>query len=354
MRTLFKGRGEQVLTALVITLVLMGLAALIPAVAGRLSARPAPTPRPTPSRTAPPAAVLLPEELDRDLQGVMTIVNDHTYGTAFLIDAKGDFVTAASLVSGSQSLRLVDTTGGMHAVLFVGIDSGLQIAMIRVVADGTPMGFGDATTLRLQQPVALLANAKIANLSPSTPAVVTAITPARLTLRVDDLPGNLGGPIVGPGGTVLALLNGHGTALPINLAHDDIARWRTQAGTPMPLAPYPTTLQLRGSDTTATPPSSPSGTVTVQSVSPSRASAGQDTVVSIQGTGFVDGPALHVHFAPVSGTNGAFDGTAAALVNASSLTVKVPSGRVVQDYVVQLTNGDGTVVNTQVAFTVTP
>jgi IPT/TIG domain len=354
VRTLLKGRGEQIATALVITLVLMGLAALIPTVAGRLSAQPTPAPRPTPSATEPPAAVLLPEELDKDLQGVMTLVNDHSFGSAFLIDAQGDLLTASSLVGGSASLRLIDSTGGMHAVRVQGIDQSAGIAMVRAAAEGTPEVLGDSTTIEPEQPLALLANAKVLNLSPSTPAVVTDVTVFQVRLRVDDLPGNLGGPIAGPGGKVLAILTATHTALPIDRAQGDIAVWRTQPGTLTPLAPFPNNLVLRGSDTTATPPASPSGTATVQSVSPSRVSAAQDTVLTIQGSGFVDGPALHVRFVPVSGSNGAFDGLAAALVNASSLTVKVPAGRVVQDYVIQFTNGDGTIVNTRLALTVTP
>ena len=349
-----KGRGEQVLTALVITLVLVGLASLVPAIEGRLSAQPLPTPRPTPSVTDRPAAVLLPEELDKDLLGVMTIVNDHTFGTAFLVDTRGDLLTAASLVSGSASLRLVDTTGGMHAVQLVAVDSGTGIAMIRATADGTAEVLGDSNTIAAKQPLALLTNAKVQTLSPSTPAVVTTLTSTQLSLRVNDLPGNLGGPIAGPGGKILGILTASGTALPINLALSDITTWRSQPGTVMPLAPFPSNLFLRGSDTTATPPPSSSGPVAVQSVTPSRVSASQDTVVTINGSGFVDGKSLHVRFVPVSGSNGAFDGLAAALVNGSSLSVKVPAGGISQDYVVQLTNGDGTVVNSRVAFTITP
>jgi hypothetical protein len=354
VRTLLKGRGEQIATALVITLVLMGLAALIPTVAGRLSAQPLPTPRPTPSATEPPAAVLLPEELDKDLQGVMTLVNDHAFGTAFLIDPQGDLLTASSLVSGSASLRLIDPTGGMHAVRVQGIDPSAGIAMVRAAADGTPEVLGDSTTIEPEQPLALLANGKVLNLSPSTPAVVTDVTVLQVRLRVADIPGNLGGPIAGPGGKVLAILTATGTALPINRAQGDIAAWRSQPGTVAPLAPFPTNLVLRGSDTTATPPASPSGAATVRAVNPSRVSTAQDTVVTLEGSGFVPGPVLHVRFVPVAGSDGAFDGLAAALVNASSLTVKIPAGRVVQDYVVQFTNGDGTVVSTRVALTVTP
>jgi S1-C subfamily serine protease len=342
---------DQLLAAVVIALVLASLAALIPAVAQRLAAlQPAPTPVPTPTPTAPPSAVLLQDELERDLAGVMTIVNDHTFGTAFLIDPQGDFLTAASLVSGSQSLRLVDNTGGSHPVRVIGIDTVLGLAQIRATNDGTPMPFGDPASLQIDDPVVLLASPKIANLRAATPAVLIAQSSRQLTLRVDDLPGNIGGPVVGPGGKVLGVLTRSGTALPINLSVDDVAQWRRQAGTAMPLAPLPSSLLLRGSDTT----SAPTGGPTIQAVSPTRASAGRDTVITVQGSGFIAGTMLRVHFVPLASPTGAFDGLAATLVNSSTLTVKVPAGRVVQDYVIQLTNGDGSVTSSRTAFTVTP
>jgi len=340
---------EQLLTALVVTLVVAGLAVLVPTVAQRL-AQPAATPAPTPTPTVPPASVLLPDELDRDLAGVMTIVNDHTFGTAFLIDTQGDFLTAASLIDGSQSLRLIDNTGGTHSVRVIGVDTALGLAEIRATNDGTPLPFGDPLILQLDDPVVLLASPKVANLRPSTPAVLTQRSATQLMLRVDDLPGDIGGPLVGPGGKVIGILTATGKALPINLASSDIAQWHNQAGTAMPLAPIPGTLVLRGSDTT----SSPSGGLSIQSVTPTRASAAQDTVITIAGSGFVGGAMLRVHFVPLASPNGAFDGLAATLANPSTLTVKLPAGRVVQDYVIQLTNGDGTSTSSRTAFTVTP
>jgi len=107
---------------------------------------------------------------------------------------------------------------------------------------------------------------------------------------------------------------------------------------------------LRGSDTTT----APTGGFTIQSVSPARAPATQDTVITIQGSGFSAGVMLRVHFVPLASPNGAFDGLAATPVNPSTLTVKVPAGRVVQDYVIQLTNGDGMVTSSRTAFTITP
>jgi IPT/TIG domain len=155
---------------------------------------------------------------------------------------------------------------------------------------------------------------------------------------------------VGPGGKVVGILIGSGRALPITVALTDIPQWRGQAGAPVPLAPLPDNLVLRGTDTTSAPVGGPS----VQSVSPARASAALDTLVTVQGSGFADGKLLRVQFIPLASPSGAFDGLAPTFVNPSTLTVKVPAGRVVQDYIVEVTNGDGTVTSSRIAFTVTP
>jgi hypothetical protein len=345
-----RGRGEPLLAALVITLVLMGLIALVPAVARRLSAAATPSPTATPSVSPPPAAVLLPDERDRALQGVMTIVNDHDFGTVFLIDAQGDFLTAASLVEGSSSFRLVDNTGGMHQVRLIAVDNQLGIAMIRAAAGGSPLVLGDSNAASANDPIVLLASPKVANLTTVTSGTVTEPGGTQWQVRLSALAQNVGGPIVGPGARVLALLLTTSWALPIDLVQPDIAKWHALTGSLMPLAPYPPTLTLKGSEVTATPSAGPSLT----SANPSRASASVDTVITIQGSGFVAGARLSVHFAPLAGSSGAFDGLAPTMQNASTLTVKVPAHELVQDYVIELINGDGTAVNSRLAFTVVP
>jgi hypothetical protein len=180
--------------------------------------------------------------------------------------------------------------------------------------------------------------------------VVVLRSDTQLALRIDTLPGNLGGPVVGPGGKVVGILTGSGRVLPMTVALTDIAQWRRQAGTAMPLAPLPANLVLRGTDTTSVPSTGPS----IQSVSPTRASAAQDTLVAVLGSGFSDGNMLRVSFIPLASPSGGFDGLAATFVTPSQLTVKVPAGRVVQDYVVQVTNGDGAMTSSRTAFTVTP
>jgi len=87
---------------------------------------------------------------------------------------------------------------------------------------------------------------------------------------------------------------------------------------------------------------------------PSRASSAQDLVLTLQGNGFVGGPSLAVRFIPVASPTGAFAGLKPSVLNPSTLSVKVPSGQVVQDYVIEVTNGDGATVSSHMAFTVTP
>lgn len=351
MKRVPRSQLEQVALALVIGLILVSLALLGPGTIQQLG-RPAPTstPTPTPGVSPPPAAVLLPAERDQALEGVVTIVNDHTFGTAFVIDTRGDLLTAASLIQDSSRLRVVDNSGGSHPVRVIGIDQAAGIAQIRAENGGLPMPFGDPDSLESEDPVVLLASPKVANLAPSTPAVISHVSPARLGLRVDDRPGNAGGPVVGPGGRVVGIFLRAATALPISAAQADLVQWSGRPGVLLPLADLPSNLVLRGTDTTSVPTNGAS----LQTINPTRASAAQDALVTIQGTGFLAGAALRVRFVPVASPNGAFDGLAPTLVSASALTVKVPAGRVVQDYVVQLTNGDGTLASSRTAFTVTP
>jgi hypothetical protein len=341
---------QRLATAAVAGLVVTSLAVLVPAVGSRLTTQTQPTPIPTIEPTAPPAAVLLPEELARDLQGIMVLANERTFGTAFQIDPRGRFLTAASLVSGSKQLRLVDNTGGSHLVSVVGVDTTLGLAEVLADGDGLPLALGASGGVKVGDSLVILASAKVVNLRSATPAVVTTAGPFALGLRADDLPGEIGGPLVGPGGTVLGLLTGHGSALPMAAAEANIASWRALPGTLMPLAGLPADLVLRGSNTTTTP----SGGASVQAITPARASTSQTTVVTLQGTGFVAGPSLSVLFVALASPSGSFHGAGVTFVNASVISVKVPAGATVQDYVVELTNGDGSVAAVRAAFTVTP
>jgi hypothetical protein len=254
-------------------------------------------------------------------------------------------------VRSSHGLRLVDNTGGSHQVRVIGIDQTLGLAEIQADTGGLALPFGDASTLQVGDPLVLLASPKVANLRTVTPVLVTTLVgQATIGLRGDDLPGDIGGPLVGPGGKVVGLLLQSGSGLPIGAAKSDLLAWRGQSGTLLPLAPLPETLVLRGTDETSAPSAGPG----LQGITPLRASSAMDITLTLQGSGFVGGPSLAVRFIPVASPTGAFAGFKPTVLNPTTLSVKVPAGEVVQDYVVEVTNGDGTVVSSHTAFTVTP
>ena len=100
----------------------------------------------------------------------------------------------------SPSLRLIDNTSGMHSVRLLGIDAPRGIAMVRATGDGIPLVFGDVSRLHVNDPLVLLASPKVQNLQAATPAVLRGIFDGEVGVRVDALDGNIGGPVVGPGG----------------------------------------------------------------------------------------------------------------------------------------------------------
>jgi hypothetical protein len=138
--------------------------------------------------------------------------------------------------------------------------------------------------------------------------------------------------------------------LPASVASLDLAQWRSRPGELAPLAALPPDLVLRGSGDTTTP----SAGLALTSINPTRASSAQTTQVSLNGNGFLAGGALSVRFVPVASPSGTFLGSSPTVVSSSVITVKIPAGSPAQDYVVELTNGDGSSVSSRAAFTVTP
>lgn len=235
---------------------------------------PAPSPPPPPPVDPPPAAVVLPDELSRDLKGVFTIVSDNgaavVFGTAFQLDTKGHLMTAAHLVQATRALRLIDNTGGSHAVGLVGIDPTSDLAEVRSDVAGVPLVFADTTRLHEGDSVAVLASPKNGLVAPSTPAVASDLHAARtwqgitfsdlLGVRANLQPSNEGSPLVGPGGTVVGIIglqigpaDGAAFAIRSEDARMALNAWRDNPEIPLPLAPMPDSLILRGTDAISRP-----------------------------------------------------------------------------------------------------
>ncbi|HYS28432.1 MAG TPA: trypsin-like peptidase domain-containing protein [Candidatus Limnocylindria bacterium] len=369
-----RGRLERATLGVVVLLLVGSLGMLTPSIRGLIS--PAPSPPPTPTPTPPaPQGVLFADELDRALQSVVTLVvlNDTglTFGTAVAIDNKGYLLTSAQLLQSARAARVVDNTGGMHAVTVIGIDPTHGIALVRsAVVSAVPLPFGSTSSLQTRDPVSVLASPKNDSLPSSLPGAVTMVATSTTVngapvaplfqLHADLQTGNAGSPVVGYGGKLLGIiLPGprlpaiNPMAAPIESAQTDLLAWHGVSGTALPLADLPPGLLLRGSGE-ASPNPSAAASASLSGVQPAQAKAGQDTTLVIQGSGFVGGAAASVHFTPLSGSTGAFDGRNVAVNSATTIACLVPAGQRVQDYAVSVTNGDGTPVGGTVAFTIIP
>jgi hypothetical protein len=373
-----RGRLERATLGVVVLLLVGSLGMLAPGIRGLVS--PAPSPPPTPSPSSPaPQGVLFADELDRALQSVVTLVvlNDSglTFGTAVAVDNNGRLLTSAQLLQSARAARVVDNTGGMHAVTVIGIDPAHGIALVRsAVVSAVPLPFGSTSTLQVHDPVSVLASPKNDSLPSSLPGAVTMVATSTtiggaqvaplFALHADLQTGNAGSPVVGYGGVLLGIIvpgprlpTITPMAAPVESAQTDLQAWHGVAGTALPLADLPPDLLLRGSGEATPNPSAPSSSASSASlagIQPAQAKAGQDTTIVIQGSGFVGGAAASVHFTPLSGSTGAFDGRNVSVNSATTIAVLVPAGQRVQDYSVSVTNGDGALVSGTVAFTIIP
>src|SRR3989441_13333414 len=173
-----RGRVERGPLGVVVLLLVGSLGMLTPSIRGLVS--PAPSPPPTPNPTSPaPQGVLFGDELARALQSVVTLVvlNDTglTFGTAVAVDTSGHLLTSAQLVQSARAARVVDNTGGMHAVTVIGIDPAHGIALVRsAVVSAVPLPFGSTSSVQVHDPVSVLASPKNDSLPSSLPGAVTA------------------------------------------------------------------------------------------------------------------------------------------------------------------------------------
>lgn len=378
MGLLPRGTLERITLGLIGLLLVASLAVLSPVV--QRWVRPATAPTPTPTSTPAPQGVLFADELDRALQSVVTVVvltdAGLTFGTAVAADASGELLTSAQLMQNARAARVVDNTGGMHAVAVIGIDPAQGIALLRSpVVEVVPLAVGSTGALTSGDPVAVLASPKNGSLPSSLPGVISLTTTSTTVggstvaplfqLHADLQTGNAGSPVVGYGAKLLGIVLPGGRlpandplVAPVESAQLDLQRWHGVAGTALPLADLPRDLLLRGTDEpTPNPTPNPStgmSSATVTGIQPAQAGAGQDITVVIQGSGFVGGTAAAVHFAPLSSGVGAFDARNVSVSSATTMAATVPAGQRVQDYAVSITNGDGTPVGGSVAFTVIP
>ena len=122
--------------------------------------------RPQPLVTPPPSAAPLPlDQVARDaLSRVVTIEvqtdQGEEFGTGWLFDAHGDFVTNYHVIARRHSVRIVDRRSRSHDGVVLGYSAPDDVAVIRSSDgfDAQPLGVGPRGDVPVPQPVVALAS----------------------------------------------------------------------------------------------------------------------------------------------------------------------------------------------------
>jgi len=160
--------------------------------------------RPVPLATPPAPAAVLPLNVvaERTLPAVVTIEVEtdqgEEFGTGWLFDARGDFVTNYHVIAKRNLVRIVDRRGTVHDGEVVGYSVSEDIAVIRshdgFAGDPLPV---DRATPPIPEPVVVLASRKATGQADATDETLDRLhQPVPVQGDVDISPDGDGGQVV--------------------------------------------------------------------------------------------------------------------------------------------------------------
>jgi S1-C subfamily serine protease len=145
-------------------------------------------------------------------------------GTGFVIDSKGDILTASHVVAGASSITVKFQNGAVRTAQVLGTDSSTDVSVLHVNPSGLtlhPLRLGSAQSLVVGDPLAVIGDPFGYNRSLST-GVVSALDrtiqapngfSVAHAIQTDAAinPGNSGGPVLNSGGQVVGIVDQIGT-----------------------------------------------------------------------------------------------------------------------------------------------
>jgi putative serine protease PepD len=169
-------------------------------------------------------------------------------GTGFVVDSKGDIVTAAHVVDGASSVTVTFQDGTTRKATVLGKDNATDVATLSVDPSGLtlhPLTLGSSASLKVGDPVAAIGDPFTYQRSMSTGIVSgldrTISAPNGFTvahaIQTDASlnPGNSGGPVLNASGQVIGIVDqiatngssdtssGVGFAVPIDLVKSELS-----------------------------------------------------------------------------------------------------------------------------------
>ena len=152
------------------------------------------------------------------VKSVVTIKTDYAQGTGFLISNDGYVVTNAHVLADqngylASNIRAITYKGNTEPANYVGYDSKLDIALLKISGNYDALTLADSNTVKVGQKVAAIGNPLGLQFSATQGSVSAIDRPgsngleAYIQTDTPINPGNSGGPLINTNGEVIGINN---------------------------------------------------------------------------------------------------------------------------------------------------
>ncbi|MEK6871762.1 MAG: trypsin-like peptidase domain-containing protein [Nanoarchaeota archaeon] len=151
--------------------------------------------------------------IENVLDSVVSVMTDAGQGTGFIISEDGYVVTNAHVLAGARVAHAITASREKKAMQLIGYDTELDVALLKIEGDYTPIKFETADNVRIGEKVIAIGNPLGLAFSVSE-GIVSAKSrvgtnnlPAYIQTDAALNPGNSGGPLINADGKVIGINN---------------------------------------------------------------------------------------------------------------------------------------------------
>lgn len=168
------------------------------------------------------------------LNSVVSITTDKSQGSGAIISENGYIVTNYHVIKDAKAARILTYDGKIYSTALVGVNSELDIAVLKIDGSFKKLDFGNSDNVKAGQKVIALGNPAGLHFS-VTEGIISAVNRiapnghAYIQTDVPINPGNSGGPLVDTFGNLIGITNfkidnleGIGFALPSNTVKEAV------------------------------------------------------------------------------------------------------------------------------------
>jgi len=151
--------------------------------------------------------------IDNTISGVVSVVTNVAKGSGFIISSDGYVITNYHVISGASRISVIPYEDSAKTIELIGYDIGMDIALLKINGDYTPLSFGNSDNAEIGEKVIAMGNPFGLSFS-VTEGIVSSLHRAGsnglnvyIQTDVPLNPGNSGGPLIDKQGKVIGINN---------------------------------------------------------------------------------------------------------------------------------------------------